>query len=152
MKSKVSGYSFAEIVIIVLIVGVLTAIAVPRIGFSTVFRCRAETAALKITTDLRRTRRLAISDAAGNSRGFQLKMNGISPYSSYEIVSLDSLSSVDFHIIDNGVSCTGDSDFRFGPLGNLLSSGDSQIVISSAEKSYTISVIPATGLVKCQEN
>jgi Tfp pilus assembly protein PilE len=152
MKKNSHGNSFIEVIVVLLFVGILTAIAVPRFSFSAVFKKKADTTARKLVTDLRRTRRLAISDAAGNQAGYELKMTGSSPYGSYEINNLDTSATIDTHTIDDNIDCTGGATFQFGPLGNLLGSSDTQVQLSSNGKIFTITVIPATGMIKCVEN
>ena len=141
-----------ELIIIVAIVAALTFIAVPRLGFTTLRSKQADTVAKKIITDLRRTRRLAISDAANNTDGFALNMTGDSPYTGYEIVNLKPPSAtVDSHTIDSAIRCTGEANFQFGPLGNLKAESDAQLAVEAGDKTFTITVIEATGTVKCTE-
>ena len=142
-----------ELIIIVAIVAALTFIAVPRLRFTTLRRKQADTVAKKIITDLRRTRRLAISDAANNTDGFALNMTGSSPYTGYEIVNLNTSTTITngTFSIDSAISCTGGDEFQFGPLGNLTG-GDTQLTVSASGKTFTITIIPATGTVKCTEN
>ena len=154
MAKKIKAFSMVELIIIVAIVAALTFIAVPRLGFTALRRKQADTVAKKIITDLRRTRRLAISDAANNTDGFALNMSGGSPYTGYEIVNLKPPSAtVDSHTIDSDISCTGGATFQFGPLGNLTG-GDTQLAVSPSGKTFTITItiIEATGTVKCTED
>jgi Tfp pilus assembly protein FimT len=146
------GYSLAELVIVVVFVSALTMIAVPRMNFSIVTAKGAQALAKKIETSLRRTRQLAIADAASNTDGYQLRMNGVSPYTDYDIVNLDTSATVDSHTISSDVSCTNGSVFNFGPMGNLLSGSDSQIDIAGGDDSFTITITSATGMVKCVQN
>jgi Tfp pilus assembly protein FimT len=152
MAQKRAAYSLVELVIIVVFLGVITAVAVPRLNFSTISAQKADTIAWKIVTDLRRTRSLAISNAADNTVGFALNMTGSSPYSGYEIQNLDTSVVVDSHSIDSNINCTGSSQFKFGPLGNLLTGSGNQLVVSASGKTFTISLTSATGMVKCTEN
>ena len=152
MAKKRKAYSVIELIIIVLIVAALAFIAVPRLQFAALYRRQADTVARKIVTDLRRTRRLAISDAANNTNGFALNMTGASPYSAYEIVNLNTSATVDSHTIDSDISCTGGATFQFGPLGNLKAGSDTQLTIAAKGKTFTITIISATGTVKCTEN
>jgi len=152
VKDK-AGYSLAELIIIVLFLGILAAIAVPRLNFAIISRQRADTVARKIVTDLRRTRRLAISDAANNSKGYELKMVGSAPYNAYEIENMDTHETVDSHSTANvTVSCPTGHKFKFGPLGELKSGSGNSLTISAAGRSFTITIIPATGAIKCVEN
>lgn len=147
-----AGFTLAELVIIVLILGALTFVAVPRLQFATLRRQKADTVASKIVTDLRFTRQLAITNAAENTTGYQLSMTGAGPYNGYEIINSETSEVVESYSIDSDISCTGGSLFKFGPLGNLLSGSDTQLAVSSEGKSFTISIVSATGMVKCIEN
>jgi prepilin-type N-terminal cleavage/methylation domain-containing protein len=149
------AFSLVELIIVVLVIAALSFIAVPRLQFGALRRKQADTVAHKIVTDLRRTRGLAISDAANNTKGYELKMVGTSPYTAYEIENMHTHQTVDSFTIDSNinVSCTSFNRFKFGPLGSLQTGSGSGIIVSSDEdKSFTITVIPATGTVKCVEN
>ena len=137
-----------------LVVGALAFIAVPRLQFAALYRKQADTVARKIVTNLRRTRRLAISDAANNTDGYALNMTG-DPYTGYEIVNLSTSTTITngTFSIDSAISCTGGAIFQFGPLGNLLAGSDTLFNVSAeGEEKFTITIIPATGTVKCTEN
>jgi Tfp pilus assembly protein PilE len=153
---KDRAFSFVEVMIIFAWIGILAAIAVPRLNFAVFSRQKAEHITRKVVTDLRLTRRLAISDAAGNTKGFQLKMVGPSPYTSYEIENIDTHVTVATHSLDPGVTitCPTGITFAFGPLGNLeVGSGDEMEINVSAEgRSFTLTILSATGAVKCTEN
>jgi Tfp pilus assembly protein FimT len=150
MTGKRTAYSLVEMIVVVLILGTIAFIAIPRINFTGLYRKQANAVAKKIATDLRRTRTLAISYAANNTKGYNLQMVGSSPYTSYNIVDANSGATVDTLTIGSPISCTGGSIFKFGPLGNLLSgSSATAISVSSGGKTYTITVISATGIVQC---
>ena len=154
MAKKIKAFSMVELIIIVAIVAALTFIAVPRLGFTALRRKQADTVAKKIVTDLRRTRRLAISDAANNTDGFALNMTGGSPYTGYEIENLSTSTIITngTFSIDSAISCTGGANFQFGPLGNLKEGSGTQLTVEAEEKTFTITVISATGTVKCTED
>ena len=145
------AYSLVELIIVVLFIGILAAICVPRIDFAIVSKQKVDTVAQKIVTDLRRTRRLAISDAANNTIGYELKLTGSGPYTGYEIRNLDTATTIDSLTIDSDISCTGDDEFEFGPMGNLTGS-DFQLKVAAQGRSFTITIISATGMVKCVED
>jgi type II secretory pathway pseudopilin PulG len=152
MAEKRGAFTLVEVIVVVMFVGILAVIAVPRLNFAAISKRKADTTARKIVTDLRRTRRLAISDAANNIAGFALNMTGSAPYMAYEIVNLNTLATVDSQAVDSDVSCAGGATFQFSSLGSLKVGSDTQLTVSSGGKTYTITIISATGTVKCVEN
>ena len=152
MEKSRKAYSLVELIIVVVFLGIFAAIAVPRINFAIITKQKSDTVARKIVTDLRRARTMAISDAANNTEGFALNMTGTAPYSGYEIENLDTSAAVDTHTIASNISVTGGDEFKFGPLGNLLTGSDTEITVSAEGRSFTITIITATGMVKCVEN
>ncbi|MHC5073338.1 MAG: pilus assembly FimT family protein, partial [Planctomycetota bacterium] len=133
-------------------IGILAFIAVPRLNFAIIKKSKTETTAKKIVTDLRRTRSLAISDASNNTQGYKLQMIGSAPYTGYRIDNLKTSEKIDEHSIDSNVNCSGGNLFKFGPIGNLLSGSNTQLTVTGSGKSFTITVVSATGTVKCLEN
>jgi len=151
MAEKREAFTLVEAIIVLVFVGILAVIAVPRLNFANISRHKADTTARKIVTDLRRTRRLAISDAANNTAGFSLNILGATPYG-YEIKNLDGGATLDSHTLDSEVSCAGGTKFEFSPLGSLKAGSDTQLTVSSGGKTFTITIISATGAIKCVEN
>lgn len=154
MKYQRAAFSFVELIIIVVFLGIFAIIAVPRFNYAIISKQRADALARKIVTDLRLTRRLAISDAVNNVKGFELKMIGLSPYGSYEIENVDTQATISSHTIDSNVSvvCLTGSRFIFGPMGNLEPGSGTGINVSAEGKSFTITFITPTGTIKCVEN
>ena len=152
MKKRPEAYTVIELIIVVLFLAAFAAVAVPRLNFSAITKQKADSIARKIVTDLRYTRTLAISNAANNTEGFELYMVGSSPYGSYEIKNIDTSEVLDSHAIEPGISCTGGGSFKFGPFGDLLTGSDTSLTVSAEGKTFTISIIAATGTVKCVES
>ena len=152
MARRKKAFTLVELLLVVIFLGILMAISVPRLNFAIISKQKADGQARKIVTDLRRTRSLAISDAANNSSGFALSMVGSAPYTAYEIINIDTAETTDSHTINPAVSCTGGVDFKFGPLGNLLSGSDTELNVSARGKTFTITIVAATGMVRCTEN
>ncbi len=149
---RFKGYSVVELIIVVLFIGIFATIAVPRINIATVSKQKVDTVARKIVIDLRRTRTMAVSNAATNTSGFALNMTGSSPYSAYEIEDLSTSTVVDTHSFDSVIGCSGGANFQFGPLGSLITGSDSSLTVTTTGRSFTITITSATGMVKCVEN
>jgi len=149
MTKQRKAFTVVELLLIVLFLGIFAAIAVPRLQFATLHGKQADTVARKIVTDLRRTRQLAISNAATNPNGFALNRSGLT----CQIVDGNGtpIPNGTFSI-DSKITCSGGTTFQFDPLGNLKAGSGSQLTISAGGKTFTITVISATGAVKCQEN
>ncbi len=146
------AFSLAELIVVVIFIGVLAAISIPRINLAIISKQKSDTISQKIATDLRRTRRLAIANAATNNEGFSLEMTGKKPYDGYEIRDLQSKVVVDSHEIDSRIACKGDKEFKFKPLGHLDNKSGKTLEVSSQGRSFTITIVPATGMIKCVEN
>lgn len=146
------GFTFVELALVVIFISIFAAISIPRLHYGAIARQKADCTARKIVVDLRRTRTLAVSHAAENTEGYALNMSGSAPYFAYEIIDLDSAATIDSHIIDSDVTCTGGSYFEFGPLGNLLTGSDTSLVVSGADQTFTVTIISATGMIECTKN
>jgi prepilin-type N-terminal cleavage/methylation domain-containing protein len=153
MNMHKRGFTLAETIMVVVLVGIFIAIAVPRMKLSTISKLKANVVTKKLITDLRRTRTMAIVDAATNSTGYGLRMIAPSPYTGYQIWNLKPpIAVVETFTIDPAVSCTSGNKFDFNTLGNLKTGSSSQIIVSAEGKTYTISVLEDTGRVKWVEN
>ncbi len=153
-KYQRAAFSFVELIIIVVFLGIFAVIVVPRFNYAIISKQKADTTARKIVTDLRLTRRLAISDAANNTQGFELKMVGSVPYNTYEIENVDTKAIITSHTLDSGlsISCPTGIRFIYGPLGNLKPASATQIIVSAEGRSFTITINSATGTIKCVKN
>ena len=148
------GFTLMEMIIVTVIMGVFAALTIPRLSFSAVNKKQAETAVRRFVTDLRRTRSLAIRDAATHSNGFRLKLAG-NPSSSYDIIDRDSGETLETHSFDSAISIAysgGDQNLDFGPLGNLATSSADTITISGYDKSYTVTIVYSTGSTRFSES
>jgi Tfp pilus assembly protein FimT len=149
MSRQKTAFTLVEVILVVFFLSIVAVIAIPRLRTSVASRQKAGGVAKKIVTDLRRTRMLAISNAATNTTGFTLKMTGSSPYLGYQIVDDSNSTVVDSQTIDSKVTCTcvGLSYVSFGPLGNKRA-GSLIIRVIAQGRTYMITFITATGAVK----
>ena len=152
MAQKRSAFTLVELILVGVFLAIMAAIAVPRYNFAGVAKYQAEAVARQLVTDLRRTRQMAIADAQDNKKGFELNMIGSDPFTGYHIVNFDTGDPVETYSIDSDVTVSGDEKFRFGPRGNITVAGHNEITVSAGGKSFTITVIVATGSVICVEN
>jgi len=150
MKVRRKAVTLVELLIAVLIIAAMTFVAIPRFSMATAKAGKAAAMAQKIAAGIRYTRSLAISNAATNSQGFSLNMTGSGSYTGFKIVDLSSSTTIKTESIDPAVSCTGASNFRFGPLGNRLVASDS-LTISGGGSTFNVTVISVTGMVKCAQ-
>lgn len=136
------GFTVIEIVLVVAILGIMASIVIPRMGLSTMGEVQAKTTARKFANYLKLTRILAITNASGNNKGYELKLSPEGgPYTSYEIKNEDTGATVKGPIdIPSGVACTGDRVFEFIPLGQLDGSVTQTVQFSKAGATSTVTV------------
>ena len=74
-------------------------------------------------------------------------------YTGYSIINCSTLAVIETQDIDSevSISCPGGSRFIFSPLGNLDTRSGTEIILSGTNKTCIISIVPATGAVKCIE-
>lgn len=146
------GISFVEVLFVLVLLGILAAVALPRLQMGAVNKQTARTFARQLAADLRYTRQLALTEAASNPHGFELVMSGSGRYSGYEICNRQTSAIVYTYPVSPDIQCTGGGTFSFGPLGNLLPGSDTVLQVAAGEESYSIAIFPATGSVLCQKN
>lgn len=146
------GHTLAELLVVVLIIGVLTCVAVPRLPFRARDRQQAEGEARKIVIGLRRTRSLAILHAATHPKGyaFEIRRQGLA--TSLVVLDLDNSAVVDSQTLAAGVRCQGDLRFSFNGLGALKESGQASLDVSLSDRTFRITVTPGTGAVQCVQS
>ena len=142
-----AGFTLVELVLVVAVLAILVSIAIPRIGWDTMGKVQAETAARQFSDYLKLARSLAITHASSNSSGYKVVLSG--PFTSYSVINVATSEVVKGPIdIPEGVTCSGDDDFHFTPLGQLqggstltlqfLKSGDTTVVTATAIGRITV--------------
>jgi prepilin-type N-terminal cleavage/methylation domain-containing protein len=149
VRSK-KGYSLTELVIVVAIMGVMAAMAIPRFSTSLVGKTKAEAAAYKLIADLRLARSMAIRDAATNDKGYEVDLTS----TTYTIENTKTHATVASHTFTSGVTVawTGSSKFVFEPLGDLKSGSGTQITLAAGGRTCTLTFVAATGEIKCTKS
>lgn len=148
-----NGYTLTEVVMVVMLLGVMTAVAVPRLQFGAIRQSEARAEARRLVADCRRVRSMALRDAAANNKGFEIVMDSTGATSGYQIDNLDSHDTLETYTFDTDVTVTaGNLKYCYGPLGNMTKGQDTTITVASDTVSFTISFVAATGAVILTEN
>jgi len=142
------GFSTVELLLAVTLIAVITVIAVPRFGGDGLGSVSARSAAREIAGDMRLCRTLAISEASGNPSGYSIRMDGSAPYSGYSLVNRGSGGVVWTKTFPDGVTASGNSEFRFGPLGSLMGSSGTALTVTGGSKSCVLNLTAANGTVR----
>lgn len=145
------GFSLIELVLVVAILTVLAAITVPRFGSDVLDRSAVSAAARETAADMRLCRSFAVANAAVNPQGYAFRMKAGTPYPGYEIVDLQTSAAVKDMAYSESVSCTGDGEFRFGPLGNLTTGSGTILNLAGSGRQYALVLNTATGSVVIEE-
>lgn len=137
-----TGFTLAELILIVALLAILVGIVIPRIGFDALGKAESETAARQFSDYLKLARSLAITHASSNSAGYEVVLSP--SYTSYKVIDANSLEDIKGPIdIPQGVACSGDSEFHFMPLGDLpQGSGELTLQFSKANDCTLVSVTP----------
>jgi type II secretory pathway pseudopilin PulG len=133
-----NGVTLIEVMMIIAIIGMLTAMSIPRVGES-LGEHAALTAARRIIADMRYARRLAITKA--NDHIVRFSPAG-GPYTGYGIFR-DGVQVGEIRQIPERVTCTGTEEFTFQMLGNA--SSDGAVSLSAGDSQYDVNVIATTG-------
>jgi Tfp pilus assembly protein FimT len=149
MAGKRAAYSLAEVIIVILILGALAFIAVPRLNYGVITQRRAYGVAKTLAAGLRHARTLAITNALIHPTKPTFTLVIDAGNLSYRIVDDFNGAAVDSQTFGKNVTIScGSCNFQFGPLGNLVS-GSSSITVTAGSDSYTITVKSSTGIVEC---
>ncbi|MFH1776089.1 MAG: GspH/FimT family pseudopilin [Candidatus Omnitrophota bacterium] len=144
MRQKAN--TLLEILVVIVFIGILAAVSIPRLSLSFVTKMKLRTAGQRLVADLRYTRRLAVT----NNEDYRLSVDASAKeYSLYD--SGDTQYSTT-RTVDSAITINADKDFIFGPLGNADSSSDTSVSLSAGSTQYDISVTVATGRVSMSEH
>lgn len=142
-----AGFSLAELVVVMLVIGVLTSVASPRLA-DTLNRSRVTAAAARVAADLNLARRTAIATSAATMAQFVPGSN------SYLLPGIDSLndpgqpyaldlSTYPYHCEIVSALLGGDSDVSFDFHGRPDSGGT--ITLRAGGFQETVTIDPDSG-------
>ncbi|MFH0731526.1 MAG: GspH/FimT family pseudopilin [Candidatus Omnitrophota bacterium] len=144
MKRKIrAGYTFIELVFVILVVAILAAVALFRPGFDFTVKAKVRTAAQRLVSDLRLTRTLAVT----NNENYKLVIDQNN--NEYSIFDSGNTQSGATRTVDSNITLTGDTEFIFQALGNASSGSSASLEAESNQ--YNIDVVSVTGMVNMQE-
>jgi len=137
-----AGFTLIELILAVAVLAILVSIVIPRIGWETMGKVQAETAARQFSDYLKLARSLAITHASSNSEGYKVVLSPSQPYT-YSLINADTSDVVKGPIaLPEGVARSGDRTYQFTPLGNLSVSRELEVEFSKAGDTTVVSVTP----------
>jgi prepilin-type N-terminal cleavage/methylation domain-containing protein len=136
-----TGFTLIELVLTVAVLAILVSIVIPRIGWETMGKVQAETAARQFSDYLKLARSLAITHASSNSKGYKVVLSGL--FTSYSVINVATSGVVKGPIdIPEGVTCSGASEFHFTPLGKLQDGGTLTLQFTKSGDTTVVTVTP----------
>ena len=138
------GFTAIELILVVAILGIMASIVIPRMGWATMGKVQAETAAYQFANYLKLARSLAITNAGSNDVGYSLRLFPTgpgNPRTSYEMINEDTGATVKGPItIPTGVICTGEAIHLFTPLGQQEHGHTHLVQFSKAGVTLVVSI------------
>jgi prepilin-type N-terminal cleavage/methylation domain-containing protein len=141
---SLKGFTVTELIIVIVIVGIVLAVTLPRLGGADFFdRLRLRTTAHQIASDIRYTRRLSIAQEEHTIR-FNFGQN---TYRMYPTASAQDQVIKD---IPPEIRGSGQNRFSFGRLGDPTRGGGRTVTLTSGSHQRAITVEEVTGAVLVQ--
>jgi len=137
-KSK-RGFTFVEVMVVVVILGIMAAVAIPRFSFN---KKLSYTTAKEVVSNLRDARSLAINTGVRH----YLELFPSSPYTEYKIFDDSDTQVGETKAIPDDVTCTASSNtFSFSYLGECNGGISGTVTLAGEGETNYINVIGITG-------
>jgi prepilin-type N-terminal cleavage/methylation domain-containing protein len=141
-----AGFTLIELALTVVLLAILVSIVIPKIGWGTMGKVQAETAARQFSDYLKLARSLAITHASTNSSGYKVVISG--PFTSYSVINVATSEVVKGPIdIPEGVTCSGASEFHFTYLGQLPDGSSTLTLQFTRSVDTTVVTVTAVGRI-----
>ena len=138
------GMTLVELIMVVALVGILSAVVIVRLGPMAIGNPGARAVARRLALDLRHARGLAIAEGTNHYVGFDVSGAALTGYTIYRTASPSDIVVEGYRSFDRGVTATGSTTrAEFSPTGAAL--GAYSFVVSGPSQDYTVTVIAATG-------
>jgi prepilin-type N-terminal cleavage/methylation domain-containing protein len=161
-----TGFTLVELIWVVAVLAVLVSIVIPKIGWDAMGKIQVEIAARKFSDYLKLARSLAITHASSNSSGYMVVLSELKvkqvikadilaviepvkpkpvplSYTSYRIINVATSEVVKGPTdVPEGVTCTGNSQFQFTPLGQLQGGSTLALQFTKSGDTKVVTVTP----------
>jgi len=134
-----SGMTLIEVIMIMAIIGILSAIVVPKFDFATSSKASVDGAAYMIASDIRYAQECAMADRVSKGVIFT---SGSSVYTFSPTGNFDPSGQ-----LPSGVTINNNFTITFNSLGEPTTGGGGSVTVSGGGQSKTISVVNYTGKV-----
>ncbi len=144
--TRAGGMTLLEVLMVVVIVGIMSAVVIPRLGPGGIGNPGARAVARRLALDLRHARSLAIATGTNHYVGFDAAGAALTGYTIYQTASPTDIAVEAYRSFGQGVTATGSGTrAEFSPTGAAL--GAYSFVVSGPSQDFTVTVITVTGAI-----
>ncbi len=134
-----AGMTLIEIIMVMVIIGILSATVIPRFDFTTSSRASVDGTAYMIASDIRYAQEFAMANRVSKSVVFT---SGAAVHTFNPTHTLDSSGQ-----LPSGVTISNNFTITFNSLGEPTTGGGGSVTISGGGQTRTIGVVNYTGKV-----